>query len=344
MADPVAVATAPAPRPTVLAADAPAAQPAAQPAANAPDEAWRETRENADASPAPATRREPGPSFPTSAGVPLAAVEAPRGAEHVATAPMPPLAAPRPIDPSRLLTTLPPAPPSPFASLWWRVAAIATSAAFVALFGIVALLPDRPALRVTSHAFPLVSLPEAPGQDGTPSLTDQATDNHDKTETTDRDEDGPEPITGDDEDASAVTRQGDSGDQDNAIDSPRVAAAVPAPPRATPSPAPRRQPAASRRAARFTPRNPRPSRRGGFMAAIAERKRTMGYIVARSTQTCVFLVNGVPRGSGRQFRVAVPPGAHRVSCRTASDLQTQTVEVRSRRATGAQFAPDPRRG
>lgn len=215
-----------------------------------------------------------------------------------------PAPTPRELDP-RLLTTLPPpahgVPPS-----WWRVAAVASAAVLLAAFGMLSLLPTRSATRLTSHLAGLkLELPAPPD-----SAPDDAEPLAEKVEA---------PAEDDAEPAHAKDAEKDADEKVAPVVVARPKTQVATPPRS------------------WTPRARRPS--GGFLAAIHERKRTMGYIVVRSAQPCVFYVDGTPHGAGRVLKVPAHPGAHRVTCRNENGRQSQSVEVQSRRVAAAVFRP-----
>ncbi len=219
---------------------------------------------------------------------------------------------PRDMELSRLLTTLPPPRRTAMPS-WWRVGAMAAASALLAGFGALALLPSRSATPLASSLSDVqVELPAEP-----PAADEREA-----------------PIAAADDGAldEEVEEAGDP-DEHEAPEEPETAAE--AAPEKTVAKVAAPAPRAQAPSARWSP--PRQPSRGGFLAAIAERKRTMGYIVARSSEPCVFFVDGTPHGAGKLLKVQAHPGAHRVSCRTEDGRQTQSVEVRSRRIAGTYF-------
>lgn len=219
-----------------------------------------------------------------------------------------PAAMPRELDASRLLTTLPPPRVSPIPS-WWRVGSLAAASALLAAFGAVALMPDRSATPVASNLSDVrLELPAAPT--ASPAAE-------------------PSPLAAVVDDDGPLEEEVEEATPEEAAEDAPQRVATPSPPRDEMAPGSR---TTTRRWSR-----PAPRPRGGFLAAIAERKRTMGYIVARATEPCVFYVDGTPHGSSRILKMQVHPGAHRVTCRTESGRQSQSVQVRSRHIASAVF-------
>lgn len=223
---------------------------------------------------------------------------------------------PRDMDFSRMLTTLPPPRRTAMPS-WWRVGAMAAASALLAGFGALSLLPSRSATPLASSLSDVrVELPvSAEATADEPEAPIAASDDGALEEDVEEAEDPEKPAPEEPEKLAA--------DEPEKPTPEKKVAHVPAP----------RAPVPTRWS------RPRTTSRGGFLAAIAERRRTMGYIVARSTEPCVFYVDGTPHGAGKLLKVQAHPGAHRVTCRTESGRQTQSVQVRSRRIAGTYFRP-----